>query len=119
VLACLVVACICHELLFWCDLVYAGRHRNIGPLEQWIHCIQFAVPWVGLVGLGLLYRDQVLAAVGLNDLAADWTLRRKSEPPPVGYTAGVLVACTVVVILPFAEELWRCWRVRTTRTATP
>jgi hypothetical protein len=34
VLGGLLIACICHEILFWCDLVCASRRRNVGPMEQ-------------------------------------------------------------------------------------
>jgi hypothetical protein len=107
------VACIAHELVFWADLVYASRRRVIGPVEQWIHGVQFAVPWAGLAGLALLHRDQVMAALGLAGAPpADWTLRAKAAPLPPDYVGVVLLVGAVVVALPFIEEFWRCLRAR-------
>jgi hypothetical protein len=116
VLVGLLCACIVHELLFWCDLAYASRRRVIGPLEQWIHCVQFAMPWVGLVALGLLHRDQVAALLGIAGAeAADWSWRVKDQPLSSTYVVSVLAGCSLVIGIPFAEELWRCWRSRQAR----
>jgi hypothetical protein len=116
VLLWMLCACIAHELLFWCDLVYASRRRVIGPLEQWIHCLQFAMPWVGLAALSLLHRDQVAAMLGLAGApAADWSWRMKDEPLSPTYVWTVLSGCSLVVGLPFAEELWRCRKARQAR----
>jgi hypothetical protein len=112
-LAWLVAACVAHELVFWWDLAYASRRRTIPPVEQWVHGIQFATPWVGLAGLALLHRDQAVALIGLAGAPlADWTLRIKDDPLPADYVAVVLVAGALLVCLPFLEEFWRCLRVR-------
>jgi hypothetical protein len=113
VLACLLLACALHELVFWWDLGYASRRRTIPPVEQWVHSVQFATPWVGLAGLALLHRGQAAALLGLAEAAsADWTIRAKRVPLPADYVAVVLVAGAALVCLPFLEELWRCLRVR-------
>ena len=113
VLAWLLLACSLHELVFWCDLGYASRRRTIPPVEQWVHSVQFATPWVGLAGLALLHRDQAMALLGLAGApAADWTLHPKQNPLPPDYVVVVLVAGGALVCLPFLEEFWRCLRVR-------
>lgn len=112
VLAWLVAACVGHELVFWWDLAYASRRRTIPPVEQWVHGVQFAIPWVGLAGLALLHRDQAAALLGLAGAPlADWTIRPKENPLPWSYVAIVLVAGAVLVCLPFLEEFLRCLRV--------
>lgn len=116
VLVWLLCACVVHELLFWCDLAYASRRRVIGPAEQWIHCVQFAMPWAGLVALALLHRDQVAALIGATGApAADWSWRTKDLPLSSAYVLSAIAACSLLVGWPFAEELWRCWRARQTR----
>lgn len=106
-------ACAAHELAFWADLSFASRRRVIPPVEQWIHSIQFAVPWVGLGSLALLHRDQLMALVGVAGApVADWTLRLKAQPLPLDYRMSVLLVGTAVVALPFIEEFWRCLRSR-------
>jgi hypothetical protein len=113
VLVCLLLACALHELVFWWDLAYASRRRTIPPVEQWVHSVQFATPWVGLAGLAMLHREQAAALLGLAGApAADWTIRAKRIPLPPDYVAVVLVAGATLVCLPFLEELWRCLRVR-------
>ena len=117
-LALLLAAAVAHELVFWCDLFYACARRRIPPVEQWIHGVQFAVPWVGLAGLMLLHRDQALAGVAGAPLA-DWSLQLKNAPLPDGYVAGVLVVAVLLVGLPFVEELLRCRRALSERAAAP
>jgi hypothetical protein len=113
VLAWLLLACALHELVFWWDLGYASRRRTIPPIEQWVHSVQFATPWVGFGGLALLHRGQAAALLGLAGApTADWTLRAKHNPLPPDYVVVVLVAGAALVFLPFVEEFWRCLRVR-------
>ena len=114
-LALLLLAAIAHELVFWWDLAYASAHRPIGPVEQWVHSVQFAVPWVGLVGLALLHLDQALALFGAAGAPPDWSLRWKDEPLPLRYVLAVLVGSALLVGLPFVEELLRCIRARRRR----
>lgn len=113
VLCWLVAACVAHELAFWWDLAYASRRRQIPPVEQWVHSVQFATPWVGLAGVGLLHRGQAMALLGMAGAPiADWTVRAKQDPVPPDYLVVVLLAGAVLICLPFAEEFWRCVRVR-------
>lgn len=106
-------ACVAHELAFWADLSFASRRRVIPPVEQWIHSVQFAVPWVGIAALALLHRDQLMALLGAAGApAADWTFRPKAHPLPPDYRMTVLLAGAVIVALPFAEEFWRCLKAR-------
>jgi hypothetical protein len=113
VLSWLILACVAHELVFWWDLAYASRRRTIPPIEQWVHSVQFATPWIGLAGIALLHRGQAFALLGVAGApAADWAIRAKAQPLPPDYLAMVLVAGAVLVCLPFAEEFWRCLRTR-------
>jgi hypothetical protein len=109
VLAYLVAACVVHEVLFWTDLAYASRRRAIGPVEQWFHCVQFAVPWAALVAICLLHGEQFMALVGLG-ATPDWTIRPKDAPFPTSYIVAALAFGLACVVLPFLEELWRCQR---------
>lgn len=114
VLVGLVVAWLVHELLVWCDLLYANRCRRIGAVEQWIHGVQFAMPLLLLIGVCLLHRDQLLSVFGLGSAMPDWRLRLKADPLSSAYTAVVLAGCAVTVVVPFGEECWRCVRSRRT-----
>jgi hypothetical protein len=116
-LSLLLLAALAHEGVFWWDLFYASSRRTITPVEQWVHSVQFAVPWVGVVGLLLLHREQALAIIGAADVLADWSFRAKSEPLPATYVAAVVSVGLLFECLPFAEELARCYRARRPRVA--
>ncbi|WP_374676371.1 diguanylate cyclase [Ideonella sp.] len=113
VLGLLLAACVLHEAVFWWDLRYASRHRVIGPMEQWVHGVQFAAPWIGLAGVALLHRAQMLAMAGHPAAGPpDWSVRWKQPALPPDYLVGVVVAGLAVIALPFLNELWRCVRAR-------
>lgn len=108
VLLTLLALCVAHELTTWWDLRYAYARRRIPPLEQWFHSLQFSLPWVGLVSLALIHREQAAALLGRG--GADWTFRLKDQPLPPEYVMAVAVAGALLVALPFAEETLRCRR---------
>lgn len=106
----LLVSCVSHELTLWWDLAYAAARRPIPVPEQWVHGLQQAIPWAGLVALGLLHPAQFQALVGLGDTPADWSLRVKPDPLPATYLASLAGAALLLVLLPFIEEYRRCRR---------
>ena len=108
VLTLLLAAAVAHELTTWRDLSYAASHRRIAVPEQWVHGLQFSLPWVALVLLAVIHRDQALAAVGLGPAQADWRLRWKEPALPAGMLAALALAAVLLVLLPFAEEFRRC-----------
>lgn len=108
VLALLLVLCLAHELTTWWDLRYAAARRRIPPVEQWVHALQFSLPWTGLAALALIHHDQAAALLGAG--VPDWRLALKAQPLPPAYLLGVAVAGGLLVALPFAEELLRCRR---------
>ena len=112
VLVTLTVACIAHELTVWWDLNYAMSRRTITVVEQWVHSFQLAAPWVTLVALVLLHWPQAQALAGFGPEAADWTLHWKEPGLPTPTIVGAIVLGVVMVAVPFAEETWRCWSVR-------
>jgi hypothetical protein len=107
----LLLVCLAHELTLWWDLVYASAHRQIPLMEQWVHGVQMALPWVALMTLAIAHRDQVLAVFGAAEHAADWTWRRREPAVPLHISAVVLAAAAVIVVTPFVQELLRGWRV--------
>jgi hypothetical protein len=82
--------------------------------------VQFAAPWIGLVGVALLHRAQVMAVAGHPSAGSpDWSLRWKQPALPPDYLVVVAVAGLAVIVVPFLNELWRCMRIRRTRRAAP
>jgi hypothetical protein len=116
-LALLLVVAIAHELTMWRDLSYAASRRRIAVAEQWVHGIQLALPWVALVLLVVIHRDQALAAAGLGSAQADWHWHRKELALPAATLAAIGLATVLLVLLPFAEEFQRCRRAAVERSA--
>jgi hypothetical protein len=117
VLLLVAACCVVHEAVVWCDLVYADRCRRIPPAEQWVHAIQIAAPWVGLVGLGWSHADQV-RALWDGSGTADWSWRAKAEPLPLRWLTATAVAALLLVLLPFADEWRRARRAQRRRAAS-
>lgn len=108
VFAVLLAACISHELTMWRDLVYAASRRPIAVVEQWVHGVQQAIPWVGLVALGLLHPEAAVSLLGLGDTPPDWAFRLKPAPLRPAYLLAVAGAALFLVLLPFIAEYRRC-----------
>lgn len=115
VLAVMVAAFILHEATALWDVSYANARRQVTPFEQHVHSFLELVPLMGLLLLLVLHWQQGLALVGLGPEAADWSLRPKPAPLPLGYVLGVLGAVAALELLPYGEELWRCSRARHAR----
>jgi hypothetical protein len=109
--------CVVHEVVVWCDLVYADRCRRIPPVEQWVHAIQIAAPWVGLVGLAWAHGDQVRALFGGAGVP-DWSWRAKADPVPLRWLVATALAALLLVLLPFANEWRRARRAQRRRAAS-
>ena len=107
VLVLMFACCLAHEVTIWVDLAYASARRRIPPFEQWVHALQFSLPWAGFVGLVLLNHEQALAAVGAGEAAADWSLRWKDPPLPLWYLISVTLAAVALVVVPFLLEWLR------------
>jgi hypothetical protein len=112
VLLLLIVACVAHEITLWCDLAYASKRRVIPPYEQWVHGAQLAAPWVGLVSLLVIHREQVLSMVGVGNAVADWHWRWKQPFLPSPLLWAIAGLGLLLVAGPFVQEYWRCVRVR-------
>jgi hypothetical protein len=110
--AVMLAACVAHELTTWIDLAYAESKRRIPWYEQWVHGLQQALPWVGLLMLMLFNAPQALALFGLGSASADGSLRWKEQPLPAPWVVAFLAASLVLVWLPFLEEFRRCLRTR-------
>lgn len=110
------IACVLHEITMVVDLRYASARRVIPPVEQWVHGVQQAIPWMVLLVLCALQPGQALALIGVGGAAPDFSLRL--APVPAAYLASFIAAGVLVVALPFALELLRGLRaVRETRRA--
>ena len=101
-----------HEATAWWDVAYATDHRHVKPNEQHTHSFLEVLPLMALTMTSALHWGQMQAAVGMGDETARWGLRLKKKRLPTGYlwaVAGMIVGGTA---LPYANEMWRCWKAR-------
>ncbi|MBM7167113.1 diguanylate cyclase [Streptomyces sp. G44] len=101
------------------DVRYADKRRRIAPVEQHIHSLLEVVPLMATSLLAVLHWDQARALTGRQQ-RPDFRLRLKSRDPlPPRARAGLLGAFIIFGALPYAEEMYRCWRARPTLKAQP
>ena len=79
---------------------YANLKREVPPVEQHIHGILEALPFVLLL---------ILVVIHWND-PADWRLRWKVTPLPAWYFLSLGAGAFCLGLLPYGEELWRALR---------
>lgn len=114
VLCIMIVGLIAHECTVLWDLRYAIDKRRISPGEQIVHSFQELIPFMLLTLVVFLHWDQFRALVTMNG-AADFDLEWKHNPLPPAYVITLLASTGLLVILPFTEELWRCYRYQRAR----
>lgn len=98
-----------HEVTIWWDLHYAQSKRLILPSEQMIHSFQEIIPLILLILLGFLHWDQFAALMTLS-ADADFTPHWKLHPLPFWYLICLFLCSCLLVVFPFMEETWRCYR---------
>jgi hypothetical protein len=98
-------ACVLHEATMLIDLGYASARRRIPPIEQWVHGVQQAIPWVVLLVLCALEPGQALGLIGMGDESARFELR--FAPLPLSYLSGFVASAILLVALPYVLELRR------------
>lgn len=99
-----------HELTALWDVRYASRRRYISPLEQHIHSFMEVLPLTALLFVSVMYWGQFAALFGFGSDPPRFDFRFKPDPIPAPYLVTLLGAVASLVVLPYAEELWRCVR---------
>jgi hypothetical protein len=99
-----------HEAIVLRDVGYAAGRRNVTPTEQHLHSFLEVLPWAGFAFTACLNpRDaKKLAATAL--FPRPFRLRPKKHPVPLAYLVATFAVATVGLVLPYAEELLRCYR---------
>jgi hypothetical protein len=119
VLALLIAAFGAHEATAYWDVSYAEGRREVTPGEQHTHSFLEALPFMVVSCMICLYWDQFLALLGMGRERARFELRLKRRPLARGPVSRIVAALTAFVVLPYAEELWRCYRFDHTLDAHP
>ncbi|MGH2515930.1 MAG: hypothetical protein ACRDHP_09780 [Ktedonobacterales bacterium] len=108
-----------HEATAYWDVSYAETLREVTPSEQHIHSFLEVLPFMTASGMLCLHWDQALALAGKGPERARLTLRPKLHKLSRRYVTGILSAVVAFVAVPYAEELWRCYRADHTLAAHP
>lgn len=106
----LLAALVLHDITYAMDLRVALASRTIPALEQWVHGFQHLLPWAGLAGIMALAPDQTRSLVGLSAVSPDWSIRLKSQLPPLAYSATLLLSALTLNVMPFLLEARRSAR---------
>jgi hypothetical protein len=109
VLALMIASFFVHEWTALWDVSYAVTRREVTPVEQHIHSFLEMLPLMAAGFISVLHWPKLRALVGLARETAPG-FRLKQDPLPVRYVAATLGAVVLFELLPYLEELWRCWR---------
>jgi hypothetical protein len=119
VLAFMLLAFTVHEATALYDVSYALHRRDVGVLEQHVHSFMEVLPFVALLFVTILNWDQFLVLFGLGSAPPRFELKLKTDPIPAGYLLTLLSSILFFIIVPYAEELWRCMKVERHRLVKP
>jgi hypothetical protein len=90
--------------------VGASTRREITHYEQHAHSFLEVTPLMAALLVIALHWGQFLALFGLGPETARYAAEWKSQPLPLVFSLGTLVAAFLLEIVPYSEELWRCLR---------
>ncbi len=119
VLVVMLLAFVVHEATALYDVSYALHRRYVGVLEQHVHSFMEVLPFMALVFVTILNWEQFVALVGLGSEPPRFELKLKTDPIPAGYLLMLLSSILLFIIVPYAEELWRCMKVGRHRVVKP
>lgn len=106
------VAClILHEITTLWDVSLATKQRYISPLEQHIHSFLELLPFCALLIVCALHWEAVQSLPHPSSYPIKG-LQLKASPIPFSYLLPLLTAITVLLVLPFGEELVRTHKAR-------
>jgi hypothetical protein len=106
----MLIGLLLHEVTALLDVSYASSRRYVSPLEQHVHSFMEVLPLMALSFVTVMYWNQFAALFGLGPETPGFDLRSKSHPISWLYLAVLLLCSACFIVLPYAEELWRCFR---------
>jgi hypothetical protein len=110
VLAVMFGSAVVHEAIVLWDVGYAAGRREVTSTEQHMHSFLEVLPWAGLAFTACLNPSDVRAIMSEGLLARGLRLRWKKHPVPLGFLAATMALVTLGLVVPYAEELVRCYR---------
>jgi hypothetical protein len=115
VLALMAAGFVSHDIASLIDGTYAIPRRRFTGTEQHIHSYMEGLPFMAFSVASLLYWKQFLAMFNAGPERAGWKLEPKKKPLSRKYVFGITAAIGVFAVLPYGEELWRCFRAEKRR----
>lgn len=117
VIVTMLVVFLVHEALATWDVNYAiGHGRRIVTLERRVHSYLEVMPFMIASMIICLHWDQFLVLIGFGSQPGTFVSLHFKEPPlPLNYVVAIFAGVFGFMAVPYAEELWRCFR--TARTA--
>lgn len=109
VIGIMLFALLVHEATALWDVHYAHTRRYISPWEQHIHSFLEVLPIMAVSFVTVLYWDQFLALLGLGPEAPRFGFELKTNALPFTYLVGLFGSIVLFIVLPYGEELWRCF----------
>jgi hypothetical protein len=107
----IVVAYFIHLAMALWDVSYAVTKRRVTPIEQHVHSFLEVLPFTAVSFVVCLYWGQALALVGLGSEDGQYWLRLKNPQLPTSYLFTVFSAVFLFLVVPYSEEIWRCYRL--------
>ena len=103
-------AYVVHLAMALYDVAYAASKRTVTPIEQHVHSFLEVLPFMAISFVICLYWEQFLALFGAGTEPPRFNLEWKYTPLPPSYLVSIFSAVFVFLGLPYAEEIWRCYR---------
>ena len=119
VIGAMIVCWALHEATAVWDVFYAVEHREVTPIEQWVHTYLGVLPLMSLVLVVVLNWQQFLALFGLGIEAPRFDLVWKQPGLPWGYVLSVIAGVVLLEVLPYLEELIRGLRANNGSLVAP
>lgn len=118
VLILLVALWLAYQFTLMADARFAAPRRIVSALERRVHRVLGILSTLALALLCVFHGDQWLAMTGAGTAVADVSLTPRTPPLPyLSYPA--IFGAVGLLILPFAEELWRGLRADRIDDPTP
>lgn len=106
----MLVGLVLHEVTALLDVSYASSRRYVSPLEQHVHSFMEVLPLMAVSFITVMYWNQFAALFGFGPETPRFDLHPKSHPISPVYLAVLLLCIACFIVLPYTEELWRCFR---------
>ena len=109
-----------HSATAYWDQAYAEQRRRVTPIEQHVHSLLEVSPLMAALFLTALHWDQAQALTGIDRYRPRFAIRlKRRDPLSNAARIRLLMAVAVFGVLPYAEELWRCWQANPTLDPLP